>query len=102
MDVPAVIIGSSTYGIAMTIRRRLLADASDYGDGNWLSATIDFSIKLFKGSVPGNIRAQELVRFYEQVQKLNQTLAGTAEFSTMENWFGITLSADKRHCPAPP
>jgi hypothetical protein len=101
MDRLTFTIGTPTSGVSMAIRRRSGDEAADYWDGNWLSATATFSLGLFQGSIPGSIRAEELVPFHEQLGQLYQSLCGTAEFSTMEGWFGIKLTGDSRghvHC----
>jgi hypothetical protein len=87
-------IGSSASGVSVTIWKRSRPSASDYWDGNWLSTTVEFSIGRFAGSIQGDLRAEELAVFREQVEMLRRSLSGAAEFSTMEEWFGIKLVAN--------
>jgi hypothetical protein len=71
-------------------------DAEDYWDGNWLYAGIEVKAGGFSGSVGGQVRAEELVAFGEQLKQLQETLRGTAEFKTMEDWLSIRVEGDGR------
>ncbi len=45
-------------------------------------------------SISGDLRAEELARFYEQLLRLQESLRGTAEFETMERWLAIRVAGD--------
>lgn len=71
-------------------------DAEDYWDGNWLYAGIEVKAGGFSGSVGGQIRAEELVDFRGQLVVLQESLRGTADFKTMEDWLSIRADGDGR------
>ena len=70
--------------------------ADDYWDGNWVRAAVDVQAGGFHGSVGGDLRAEELARFLEQLTGLQKSLQGTAEFETMEQWLSIRVVGDGR------
>jgi len=71
-------------------------DAEDYWDGNWLFAGIEVKAGGFSGTVGGQIRAEELAAFRGQFAVLQESLRGTAEFKTMEDWLSIRAEGDGR------
>lgn len=70
--------------------------ASDYWDGNWITAAVEVQAGGFRGSVGGHLRAEELADFHGQLARLQESLRGTAEFTTMEGWLSIHLQGDGR------
>jgi hypothetical protein len=68
--------------------------ATDYWDGNWVRTSVEVEVGGFRGSVDGDVRTDELVRFHQQLAHLQQTLWGTAEFATMEGWLSIRAEGD--------
>ena len=68
--------------------------ATDYWDGNWVRTSVEVEVGGFRGSVSGDVRTDELVRFHQQLANLQQTLSGTAEFATMEGWLSIRAEGD--------
>jgi hypothetical protein len=70
--------------------------ADDYWDGNWVRAAVDVQTGGFRGSVAGDLRAEELAQFLNQLAPLQETLLGTAEFETMEGWLSIRVAGDGR------
>jgi hypothetical protein len=68
--------------------------ATDYWDGNWVRAAVEVAAGGFRGKVGGDLRADELARFHEQLVRLQQSLRGTAEFETMERWLSIQGTGD--------
>lgn len=70
--------------------------ATDYWDGNWVRASVEIEVGGFRGSVGGDVRTDELVRFHDQLAKLQKALNGTAEFSTMEGWLSIRAEGNGR------
>ena len=69
-------------------------ECHDYWDGNWLAASVDVQAGSFHGTVEGDIRADELVGFLEPLRRLQQTLEGTSQFETLENWLSIRATGD--------
>jgi hypothetical protein len=72
------------------------AGADDYWDGNWVNAAVDVQAGGFRGSVGGDLRAEELARFLDQLTSVQKSLEGTAEFATMEEWLSIRVTGDGR------
>ena len=71
-------------------------EASDYWDGNWVLASVEVQAGRFRGSVGGHLRAEEMADFHRQLAQLQESLRGTAEFTTMEDWLSIRATGDGR------
>src|SRR5690349_4321895 len=69
-------------------------EATDYWDGNWVRAAVEVAAGGFRGSVGGDVRAEELASFHDQFIQLQKSLRGTAEFKTMEEWLSIRVPGD--------
>ena len=70
--------------------------AGDYWDGNWLRVDVKVATGAFRGDVTGNLRTEELELFRDQLAALLDTLKGTAEFRTMEEWLSLRVTSDRR------
>jgi len=68
--------------------------ASDYWDGNWVRAAVEVRAGGFRGTIGGDLRAEELAQFYDQFARLQESLRGFAEFETMEDWLSIRVEGD--------
>jgi hypothetical protein len=68
--------------------------ATDYWDGNWVTAAVEVVVGGFRGSVSGDLRSEELAQFHIQLARLQKSLRGTAEFATMEHWLSIRVTGD--------
>ena len=68
----------------------------DFWDGNWVRAVVEVSAGGFRGEVSGDLRAEELAAFAEQLARLQETLRGEAAFETMEGWLSIRAIGDGR------
>jgi hypothetical protein len=82
--------------LAITLFGRSHPGASDYWDGNWLRAGIEVAAGGLRGSVGGDLRTDELVRFHDRLARLQESLRGTVEFETMEQWLSIRVTGDGR------
>jgi hypothetical protein len=80
--------------LTITLPGRSHPGATDYWDGNWVSAAVEVETGGFRGSVGGDLRAEELAQFHDQLVRLQQLLRGTAEFKTMEGWLSIRVTGD--------
>lgn len=80
--------------LRITLLGRSHPGATDFWDGNWLWATVEVRAGAFRGSVCGDLRADELFRFLRQLVTLQESLGGTAEFQTMEGWLSLRLVGD--------
>jgi hypothetical protein len=82
--------------LAIALLRRSHPGASDYWDGNWVTASVEVQAGGFRGSVGGRLRAEELAAFSTRFARLQESLRGTAEFATMEEWLSIRVEGDVR------
>jgi hypothetical protein len=80
--------------LKLSLNGRSHPDCDDYWDGNWLSASIVIRAGGFRGSIEGDIRAEELAAFYGQLAQLQDSLQGVAEFDTLEDWLSIRATGD--------
>jgi hypothetical protein len=74
--------------------RREYPEAADYDDGNWVYATIEIAAGSFRGSFEALLRAEEFVRFRDELRPLYERLTGKATFDTMEGWLRIDVQGD--------
>jgi hypothetical protein len=70
--------------------------ATDYWDGNWVTASVKVHVGGFQGSVGGDLRAEELAAFRAALVVVEESLRGVAEFTTMEEWLLIRVEGDRR------
>jgi hypothetical protein len=80
--------------LTVTLLGRSHPGATDYWDGNWVRASVQLAAGGFRGSVGGDLRAEELAQFHGRLVRLQQSLRGTAEFDTMERWLSIRVAGD--------
>ena len=80
--------------LTITLVGRSHPGASDYWDGNWVTASVEIRAGGFRRSVSGHLRAEELATFHGQLARLQESLQGTAEFATMEEWLSIRVEGD--------
>lgn len=86
--------GERSEFLAITLLGRSHPAASDYWDGNWVRAAVEVAAGGFCGKVDGDLRADELVAFCGDLTLLNESLVGTASFTTMEEWLSISATGD--------
>jgi hypothetical protein len=82
--------------LTITLWGRSHSPATDFWDGNWISAMVKVQAGGFRGSVGGDLRAEELVDFLKHLVLLQEALRGTAQFFTMEGWLSIRVEGDGR------
>jgi len=80
--------------LTITLLGRSHPGATDYWEGNWIRAAVEVAAGGFRGSAGGDLRAEELAQFYDQLTRLQQSLRGTVEFETMERWLCIRITGD--------
>jgi hypothetical protein len=68
--------------------------AEDRWDGNWLNSAVEVRAGEFTGRVSCYLRADEFVRFRDELRKLYEALEGRAVFTTLENQLKLTLVGD--------
>lgn len=68
--------------------------AGEYFDDNWLTVLIFVQAGGFTGKIRAAILTGELTILLKQLRALHTTLAGTAEFTTMEEQLHLLFSGD--------
>ena len=65
---PTVVIGDPVGDrISIRVRGRSHPLATDFGDGNWLTTMIGFTLGQFEGTVAACLRAEEIREFRQQL-----------------------------------
>jgi hypothetical protein len=94
--------GSNREHVIVRATRRERPEASDYWDGNWVSATVKIAAGAFRGEFEAQLRAEEFVGFRDQLRPLFESLKGHAKFETTEGWLTIDVQGDgKGHFTRP-
>lgn len=93
-SLAVTIAGDGAHRITIEVLGRMHPGSTDYWDGNWLLSPTTVSIGGFKGRVGAGLRCDELQRFRQELAVLNETLTGTAELSSLEDWVNLRLTAD--------
>lgn len=86
-----MIIKSDTHKIRIDILSRPYENADNIWDLNWLVTDLEIKIPGFTAKYSLYTTTNDFVRFYEELDKLYQSLEGIAEFVTIES--GIYLKA---------
>jgi hypothetical protein len=86
--------GSNREHVVVHVTRRERAEANDYWDGNWVYATVKVAARAFRGEFEAQLRAEEFVRFRDQLRALCEALKGGAKFETMEGQLAIDVQGD--------
>ena len=73
-------------------------EAQDYWDGNWVVTRIQAETQGYKANFTDQVHLGDVVRFYEQVMKMNVTLTGEATLAMMEEYLTVTGTLDARGC----
>ena len=95
VDAPSFRIGrASASHVTVSVSRREFPALTDYWDGNWVCATITIAAGALHGDFEALLRAEEFVRFRDQLRRLHDDLSGQARFDTMEEWLSIELEGD--------
>ena len=56
----------------------------DYWDGNWLLADLRIRLLGFRAAFEMSVRSPELKAFLSELERMNQTLTGSARYEMME------------------
>jgi hypothetical protein len=70
--------------------------ASDYWDGNWIDCLIAAHAGGFRAEYTACLRAEELVGFRRDLERLHRELEGRGGFKSMEDWLTIEVVGDGR------
>ena len=88
-------IGHSEYEfILIDVTSRSYPDTSDFDDRNWLNTKILVKAGSFSGAINGQIQANELTFFRDELTKLYRSLSGSAKFFTIEEWLLLEIAGD--------
>jgi hypothetical protein len=68
----------------------------DSWDEKWLQVEVRVVVGGFRASVAGEICSDDLARFEQQLSHLHDSLSGTAELTTVEDWFLVKACGDGR------
>ena len=91
-----IIIGDQTHD-HIVIEIPFLKNPSSYTkEDDWFNANIDIISGAFKGRVKNkvNLRFSEVRLFLKQIDSLYNSLKGTAEFTSTEEWVNISVTGD--------
>jgi hypothetical protein len=90
-----LLIGSldSQYLLVRPLNR---SQSEDYWDGNWMNALVELAVGAFRGRFTANLRTDEFARFRSELESLYDSLSGSAEFHSMEEWLTIRFTGDAR------
>src|SRR5262245_41114054 len=95
--MPEVAIrGEGGEFLTISLSSRSHPEATDYWDGNWIIASVEVQAGGFRGSVGGHLRTEELATFYGHLARVQESLRGAAEFTTIEGWLSIRVDGDGR------
>lgn len=92
---PTFAIGELT-GDSLLIRvlGRSYPGADDFGDGNWLSTMIQFTLGQFQGELSASLRAEEFEAFRDELRTQCSSLRGEAILTSMEEWLALRVSLE--------
>ena len=87
-------IGTPLEGVLIQVVRRLFPDSMDWEDGNWLDSPIDIHLGRFRGSLPAQLRVDELQAFRVGLESVSQTLTGEATLESMDGWLKLSMKCE--------
>jgi hypothetical protein len=90
------------FSFGQSERERVEVDAlryeravvGEYFDDNWLNIEIKVQAGSFHGKAEATIQTSELVKFVSELRPLYEMLAGSAEFTTVEEQLSLWLQGD--------
>lgn len=92
---PEVVVGDPVGDhLSIRVLGRLHPGSDDFWDGNWLATPIDVVVGKFRGTIGASLRADELQRFREAIEKLHASLDGDAVLESMEDWISLKVTAE--------
>jgi hypothetical protein len=82
--------------LSVEVVGRVHPGATDFWDGNWLTARISARAGAFHGAFVADLRADELERFAAQLRALEGAAEGKASLESAEGWVTLALALDAR------
>ncbi|MEO7111931.1 MAG: hypothetical protein ABI183_15920 [Polyangiaceae bacterium] len=78
----------------MSPQRYAYSETTNRDDAAWITARVAVHGGAFRGEYEAMLRAEDFPRFRGELQKLHESLGGTARFETMEEWLAIQIEGD--------
>ena len=67
----------------------------DFDDGNWLTSAVRIEVDGFSGKFGASLRAEEFESLLNEINRLDETLAGRATYQTLEGQLGLEFEVDR-------
>ena len=74
--------------------RRSHPEAMDEADGGWIDAEVSVAAGAFRGEYVACLRAEEFVRFRQDLERLYRELRGSGSFHSTEGWVTVEVTGD--------
>lgn len=95
---PTVTIGEPEHGdLTIRVLGREHPGVTDFGDGNWVTASIDYSVGQFSGTVAARLRSEELDAFRAALTGVYSGFGREAPLKSMEEWLALRISVVDTH-----
>lgn len=87
--------------LVLQIHGRTQPNAQTYWDANWLHCTADVSVGEYRGRADWQLRNEDLERFLQALDRLNEPPKGEALLDTLDGWLDVRIVCDGHgHCHA--
>lgn len=94
---PEFVIGSlASDHLRVRPLRRTHPHSTDYWDGGWIDTAVAVRAGAFRGSCTACLTSDEFARFLDELEPLYESLAGKAEFTSMEEWLSVEITVEDR------
>lgn len=80
--------------VGIQILGRPHADSTSFWDANWLTAQLRLSVGSFRADIKASLRAEELLKFGQELDAMCASLQKEASLKTMEEWLSIEFLDD--------
>jgi hypothetical protein len=87
---------SSGEHVTVEVVARLLPNATDFWDGNWLDGRVEVRAGGFTGAYRASFRTTDFAEFAAGLGELYERLTGSTRFDTMEKQLQIDIEGDGR------
>ena len=92
----AIQLGKELEQVEIVVHGYERPDSTDYYDANWLSCEVSVAVGKFRGETRCALWTVDFRSFAKSLRELESNLAGSAEFTTMEEQFTLSLKGDGR------
>ena len=87
-------LGKESEQIEIVVHGYERPDSTDYYDANWLSCEVSVAVGKFRGETRCALWTVDFHSFAKSLRELESNLAGSAEFTTMEEQLTLSLKGD--------